>query len=391
MLSRLPDDLFRKWSCTLCFLVSFLCLVLTACGPGEEGTGARAQSVNVGVVTEVDDSHVTVNGVQYERSRATMVDGFNQSLNAQDLRLGMWVEVHGSVEDDVTQGVAQTIRVRPAARGLVSKRDATTLEITVLDNRVTLDGATVTAGLAPDATFSVGDSVEVHGALGGVTENVSASRVEKLVPTQDSAPPFELRGRIRALNNQARTFSINNRTISYATASVRLEQPPANGMVVRVASTAAPVTGQRWSVDQVVADQPLPLNLPFLYIEGFVDALEAGPRFQIEGVSVNASAAINRGSVNTEGVRIATFGPLVNGVLAAKTITLIESGQSPDFLMTGSVERYISAESFYLRGIEIDASKAVFFPRSANLANGVAVRVRGKLLGRKLMARTVAF
>ena len=67
----------------------------------------------------------------------TVSDGFGQPMAKEDLRLGMWLEVQGAVDESGTQGVAQTIRVRPAARGVVSAKGAGGLSLTVFEQHPT--------------------------------------------------------------------------------------------------------------------------------------------------------------------------------------------------------------------------------------------------------------
>ena len=106
----------HRW---VALLVLAATTLLAACGPGEEGTGIQPVTVNVGVLRGIDDESVTVNGVTYDRAQAVVVDGFDTTLGGKGaaLRLGMWVEVQGTVDDSGESGVAQTIRVRPALRG----------------------------------------------------------------------------------------------------------------------------------------------------------------------------------------------------------------------------------------------------------------------------------
>ena len=75
-------------------------LLVAACGGvGEEGTGVQPASASVGMVQGLSDASVTVNGVSYAQSAATVSDGFGQPMAKEDLRLGMWLEVLGTVDE----------------------------------------------------------------------------------------------------------------------------------------------------------------------------------------------------------------------------------------------------------------------------------------------------
>jgi Domain of unknown function (DUF5666) len=381
----------HRW---LALLLLAATTLLAACGPGEEGTGIQPVTVNVGVLKGIDDASVTVNGVTYERSQAAVVDGFGATLsgNGAGLRLGMWVEVQGTVDESGESGVAQTIRVRPAVRGAVEVRGDGGRSVTVLDTTALLSNGTVIDGAATAAELAQGDVVEVHGPLGGSAADVSASRVERL-SHRAPAQPFELRGRVSQLNSVARTLTVGRRTVSYASATVTLRSALVNGMVVRVSAKAGPVVGRPWLVDRLTADQPLPDKLSFLYVEGFVSNLQAGPLFQIEGLQVDATKADNRAAVKAEGLRVAVLGTLVDGVVQAKSVSLIEQGEPVVFILSGQVTQFVSPASFRVRNVMVDASAANYglSDTSAGLANGVSVKVRGTIQGRQLVVTRLEF
>jgi Domain of unknown function (DUF5666) len=369
-------------------------LLLAACGGvGEEGTGIQPASASVGMVQGLSDNSVTVNGVSYAQSAATVTDGFGQPMAKEDLRLGMWLEVQGSVDDTGTRGVAQTIRVRPAARGVVTANGAGGLSLTVFDSTVHLDNGTVLDGTPDAASLAPGDLVEVHGPLSSVAGDVSASRVEKLHPTPQATPRYELRGRVSLLDTAPGhpSFTLGRRVIDYGGATLTLRQALANGQIVRVSAAAAPVAGTPWAVEKLTSDLALPDNLGFLYTEGFVESLQAGPNFELEGLAVDASSANGKGDIKAEGLRVAVVGALVNGKLKAKAVAVVQPGQPVVFSLSGPVTDFVSPASFRLRGVGIDASAATYLaPASpAVLGDVVRLRVKGTVLGRRLIASQV--
>ncbi|KNZ31987.1 MAG: hypothetical protein AD742_14530 [Methylibium sp. NZG] len=368
-----------------------LALLVGCGGAGEEGTGAQP-TVNVGVLKAIDGDSVTVNGVQYARESAAVVDGFDNPLPADDLRLGMWVEVQGTVQADAARGSARTIRVRPAVRGVVMAADGAGTTLSVLESQVLLGNASVVdpgiglPGLQP------GDLVEVHGPLGGSAGQVRASRVERL-GTGAVPPRFELRGRVSQLDAVARTLVVGRRTVVYDAAAVQLRRALEDGMVVRVSSQRAPVSGQPWAVERLVADQPLPANLDFIYVEGVVTGFQSGPTFALENLLVNATNAGNRAAVRADGARVAVVGKLQDGVVQADLVTLIEEGEPVVFLLSGAVTAFESPSAFRVRRVRVDASAAEFVApaRPEALADAVKLRVRGSFRGRDLVATRVEF
>lgn len=372
--------------------------LLAACGGGgEEGTGITAQTTTVGVVQRVDAQSVTVNDVSYDRTAAAVVDGFDAPLPADDVKPGTWVELNATTDDNGNAAAAQRIKLRPAARGVVSGSNTGTRSITVLDTQVVLGDSTVVEGAAGASALADGDVVEVHGPLPNSGDAIEASRVAKL-DTTTVRRPYELRGRVSGLDAAASTFMIGKRPIAYGQAQVRLTRSLANGMVVRVASPLPPVAGQPWAVGKLYSDQALLADQVFVYVVGNATGLDntnGAVVFQVEGLTVDASSAGNRAVVR-EGMRIAAFGNMVGGVLKAKSIAEVTAGSPEVFILSGAVSRFASVSSFRVRDVLIDASAPecvyVLPATAAALADRVQVRVRGALVGpNRLRASVVEF
>jgi Domain of unknown function (DUF5666) len=373
----------------------FVVALMAACGGvGADGTGPSGSdnnTVNVGVATGIDETSVTVGGVSYERSSASVTDGFGQKMSADELRLGMWLEVSGFVDEASGAATAQTIRVRPAARGVVSAVDGGGLTVTVLQSTARYDNAaTVIEGADSAAAIAAGDVVEVHGPLGVGSGTVEASRIERL--SIAVRKPVELRGRVSNIDTAARTLTVGRQAVHYDAAALTLRQALANGQVVRVSSLAAPVAGQPWNVERMTSDQPLPDNLGFVYAEGVTTDWATGPIFTLEGVPVNATNANNKGVVTNNGQRVAVIGSLVAGTLNAKSVARSLPGQAVVFVLSAVVADYQSIADFRVRGVTIDATSAVFVGgASTELANGRRVKVTGSVSGRKLIATKIEF
>ncbi len=303
----------------------------------------------------------------------------------------MWLEVSGVVDEASAAATAQTIRVRPAARGVVSAVDGSGFTVTVLQSTARYDNAaTVVEGADSAAAIVAGDVVEVHGPLGVDSGTVEASRIERLVV--GVRKPVELRGRVNGIDTAARTLTVGRQAVRYDTAALTLRQALANGQVVRVSSAAAPVAGQPWSVERMTSDQPLPDNLGFAYAEGVTTDWVSGPTFTLEAVPVNATSANNRGAVTNNGQRVAVIGSLVAGTLNAKSVARSLPGQPVVFVLSAALTDYQSIADFRVRGVTIDATSAVFVGGAPTLlANGRRVKVTGSVSGRKLIATTVEF
>jgi hypothetical protein len=377
-----------SWVCRAALLV-----VLAACGGvGTDGTGES--SLNVGVATGLGDATVTVNDVVYERSGAAVTDAFGQTLGAESLRLGMWLEVSGIVDEAAGTAVAQSIRVRPAARGQVSAVDGGSATLTVLESAVRYDiASTVIDGADAASALAPGDVVEVHGPLGTAPGSVEASRIERLSAAAPTPTlPVELRGRVSNLDAAARTLTVGRQPVRYDSATLTLRQALANGQVVRVSALAGPTAGQPWRIERMASDLPLPDDLGFVYAEGVTTDFVTGPSFALEGVPVNAANANGRGAVTGNGQRVAVIGSLSAGTINAKSVARSLPGQPVLFVLGGAISSYQSIADFRVRGVTIDATSATFVGGSAAaLADAVRVRVTGSVSGRRLIATKVEY
>jgi Domain of unknown function (DUF5666) len=384
-----------KWKLDRLVLMCSLWVVamVVACGGGggvgTDGTGPSISSVNVGVTTGIAKNGLTVNGVSYDSRDASVTDGFGQEMSAEDLRLGMWVEVSSRSDDTGGTAVAQAIRVRPAARGVVSTVDGEGYTVTVLDSRVHYDSATtVIDGVDTLSQIKSGDLVEVHGLLGEESGMVEASRIERLPVGTRTA--FELRGRVSELDTVARTFTLNHQQVRYNSASLTLGRPLANGQSVRVSASAPSSDGRPWTVERVTVDQPLPDNLDVLHLDGLTTDWMVGPTFKLEDVLVNADMAIGKRTVTGNGQRVSVTGALQSGTLKARSVFRRSLGQPLQFSLGAPITDYQSIAEFRVRGVSIDATSATFVNGgAADLVNGKSVRITGSFSGRRLIASTV--
>jgi hypothetical protein len=378
----------------------WLALVLGACGVaqdtgdggvGEDGSGVAPPATVVGVLKGVSDGTVTVNGVVFDQTKALITDGFGNPLTREQLKLGMWLQVEGSVNDAGTKGEATRIKVRLAVRGTVAARGPGGSSVKVLGSTANIGANIVFDGVTLPSEIEVGDVVEVHGPLGGGAGQIKASRVELI--EKGTNPRFELRGKVSLLDPIARMMVVGKQAVRYDGALLGLAYNTlANGMTVRVSSSAPPADGQPWAVQRLVTDQDLPQNVGFFYAEGVTSEWAAGPQFSLEDVRVDATNATGRDQVTGNDLNIAAFGALENGRLIAKAVTIITPGQPVTFLLTGSINRIPAATSFQVRGIWVDATAAQFVNGDASeLAKGRVITVEGVLSGRSLVASKIEF
>lgn len=366
-------------------------------GAGTDGTGPSEAQVNVGVLKGLSENSVTVNDFTYDTASVEVQDGFGRPATAEALRLGMWLEVTALVDAASGTARAQSIRIRPAARGVVSAVDRTSLTVTVLQSGARVDeSGTVIEGAERAAALVPGDIVEVHGPLGSGSGAFEASRIEKLASGPSEKKPVELRGRVSALDSAAQTLLVGKQPVFYGAATLTLRKALANGQVVRVSALAGPPAGalvrEPWRVERLASDQALPESLGFLYAEGITTEWRIGPLFELEELKVDATTATNRSTVSADGQRVAVIGSLAEGTLKAKSVARIVPGQAVVFVLSGSISGLRSAADFRVRSVLVDASAAAFVGgTAAELADGKRARVTGTISGNRLIASRLEF
>ena len=375
---------------TLCALV--MCLFgLLACGGGGVGEGGTGgvKTKNTGRVTGSSDKFIEVNGVQYDKQQAAVVDGFNQPASSERVTLGAWVDVEAVLGDNNQPAQAQLIRVRPAMRGKVTQVDAMNQRLSVLGSQGQLDSDVIWDGVDGASQLREGDWVEVHGALAQTNGGIDVTRLEKL---NAPLPNYELRGVVTRVNAADRTMTVGGQKIDYTQASVAVRVALQVGLVVRVSSSQPPADEQRWVVDRVVDDQWLVGDAVQVYVEGVVTQFQSGPVFVLEGLEVDASGAEKNRTITGNGQRLAVVGVLKAGILKAQAVSVLVPGEPVIFTLTGLIKQYKSPSDFRIGNVAINASTAkIVGGSSADLANGRKVRVRGEVLAPGLFAIRIEF
>ena len=362
-------------------------LLLAACGGG----GGGGDTIVGGGTTTPSDTTVgaisgfgsiIVNGVRFEDNAARVSDDSGNSISSSALRLGMTVEIRGSIGDDGT-GVASDISLFSELKGPVSDLDATAGTFSVLGFSVITDGETVFEDVADLSALANGDFVEVYGLRDGAS--VIASRIEKKDLTNSAE--VKLRGQVSALDASATTFVLGTTTIDFGSAQVSPSVSAlVDGAFVKVRSTSLPSGGVvEASRVQVVG------NLPFsvddggkIEIEGVVSDFTSISEFVISGITVDASnATFLRGSASDvrAGTRLEVEGPYADGVLTARKAKFEDGSGIDEFELHGTVSNFVSLADFQVRGVTVDASGSVLFERGTadDVANGRSVEVEGSI------------
>lgn len=387
-----------------------LSAVLVACGGGElilaallPGVGTGGTGMVLGTLTGLGS--VVVDGVRYDDSQArieTLTDlSTSQTLVGSDLAVGQQV----SVELDA-QGAATRVEVWSQLAGPVQQLDVAasrvvvwgqTVEIVSDTNNPNASVPTVVSGYARWQDVQVTDVVLVYGtravdAQGGAV--LRATRIEKV-----AALPSRLARATGVLQGDAASgWRVGGLVVDLNTAQVLPQGTQAQaGDWVTVtgaweAATSADA-GQPWRVQRLRLWRAAPPEGQVLQVQGVWRAA-AGTVVTAQGLEVDVSGAgvLDRlralpdgAAVQVQGAMNRPAGTLV--VANVQTPTVPRPGAE----LRGSITSWVSAASFVVRGMPVDASQATWVgdTSSTPLGNGRYVEVMGTVQGGMVRATQV--
>lgn len=369
-------------------------------GAGSGDTAAEPTPAPAGAVVMAPISgfgSVIVNGIRFDDSRASIGSDDDTTFRREDLRIGMMVDVRGSIAADGLSGSAQSIRTFNEVKGPVDSVDVGASRVVVLGQVVQVDRRTLFADVSGLAGLVPGDVVEVHGLRNPTAQSIVATRIEKKNPPTSGTADLRLRGRVASLDAGSGTFSIGTMIVSYGGARIdsTTARSLANGLLVKVRSEASPVGNTLLASRVQIEDSVTPDAGGRTELEGFVSEFVSTQSFVVNGVAIDGSrAALLRGAASTlaNGVRVQVYGSYQNGRLQAETIKFEDVGDLGELEIKGSVSGFVDISNFVVRGQPVDASGASIERGTAQqLANGAVVEIKGVMHGPVLRATRVKF
>jgi len=364
-------------------------------GVGSGGTGVTSASA-VGVGSVDGFGSVIVNGLRYDTDAATIT-----VEDAPGLEIGMTARVLGTVDAGFASGVAKEISSAAELRGPVSSVDESTGSLLLMGTTVTTDSSTVWAGSLKLPGMAPGTTLQVW----GLPVSPGVLRATRIAQVGAPAAPI-VTGRVEQLDTAAQVFRIGGLAVDYRAATVGSggnAATLANGAIVRVRATQAPVQGVLTaSVVQSWYDHASTAGTVAL-LEGVIDDYAGPGAFRVVDTIVDASAARITGGPGTSalgnGVKVIVGGTFDGGGrLVATTLRIRHvpgTGGPASFMLIGTVGNFDSPGSFRVRGQPVDASGPdVVFENgaAADLRNGAKVTVSGaRVVEGVLVATQVRF
>ena len=363
-------------------------LLVSACGGGggsSSSTSTSGPAVFSGTVSGFGS--VIVNGTRFSSVGATLRDDDGNSVNLNQLHIGMTVDVSGTSDDAAETGSADVLEVEHGIRGQVTAKGSGT--ITVLNQIIKIDSTTAFQGVADLAALSVGQTVEIYGSA-QADGTLLATLVEVKVLTALSV--------IGPVSNiTATTFDIGTLTVNFSSATVN--GTLANGGRVKVKAAAGALSGNTLTATSVKvlgagsAWGTFSTAGARIKLKGVADTAPVNGLLTVSGTPVNVSNATIEGNGSiTAGHFIEVKGTWDGSVLQA---TKVELEGAREARIGGRNELYgvvssLSGSIAVVNGVSVDLSAAVFKHGSlGQVAVGSYVEIKGNMVGNTLQATKV--
>ncbi|MDW3682868.1 DUF5666 domain-containing protein [Cupriavidus sp. CV2] len=378
--------------------------LVVACGGGG-GDGAPAPSASAPTATPTTFSgaitgfgSIIVNGVRIDNSAArTTLDDDNPNAGADDLKLGMVVDVQGERDSNAQTGRATSIASRSFVQGPVSAINTAANSLVVLGVSVTVSPATVFSGanLTGLPALAVNDTVEIHGLPDATGTNLKATRIERKSPTSEA----RLVG--TAQNVTGSSFTINGITVQFSPAAlVNLPSGLTNGAVVRVKGTLTSPTVIAATKVRGASLTPAVVQGLRAEIEGTITKLTSATDFEVSGLRVAVPGTATVSGTPVLGARVEVKGAIANGVLVAVQLEVEDEAHQSNEAnelhgAIASLNKSAQTLALSIGGVTVQWNSATAFdnatlPRGADdLAVGMRLDVRGKTTGNAVVASRI--
>jgi len=311
----------------------FSVFLLISCGSGGGWMTAGGGIGGTGVISSGTISafgSIVVNGTEFDTSNAAIIFngeeiGVGDEFVQDNLDIGRVVTVEATGNLDDISAVAGRVIYNDNVRGpaeSIHDIDATTKEIVVLGQIVIINVITKLEGIGFD-TLAQNDLVVVS----GLVDDTGAIRATFLEKTGEFMPGIivGVTGFIVNLDNQLKTFEINDLTVNYASIdSGDLPEGFADGLLVEVEGSLDATGGEMLATSIELGDEIGDGNSDQIEVLGFVTDIVSAFEFTVgnQVVQFDANTLFIDGTPQdiALGVKLEAEGSLVDGILFADEI-----------------------------------------------------------------------
>jgi len=382
-------------------IVVIVATLLTVAACGSAGGGgivslAGVGSGGTGISVLTGFGSLIVDGMRRGDSAASYASEADQGPAVAMASTGAMLG-HGVEYSYDASGNILAVLISPELVGTVTA--AGPAGITVLGTTVgintdaTAGPVTAFAGYASLADIQAGDRIEVHGLP--TTDSVGKARLQAtLIVKKLPATGARLTGYVAQYAAAAGTFVLGSNVVTLGSATIS----PAgtvlsNGQLVTVWSNADP-SGSAVTANTVRVKWPTGTNQN-VTMSGVISGYAGAASFRIRNMNVDASTAMvgPGGASLGDGRYVVVAGSfdVKTNRLTATSVAVFTQAAPTTVELHGIVANFVSAASFTVRGVVVDASAATFTGGTASqLANGVFVEVHGAVDNNLARAATVA-
>lgn len=370
-------------------------LLATACGGGGTtlagvGSGGTGFAVNTGFGSLILD------GIRHNDSTASYWSEQEQGPMMAMAPTGATVGQSMEFTYDAGGSIMSAL-VSPELVGVVTAVGANSLTVlgtnVFINSDATLGPVTRFVGYASLASIKVTDRVEVHGLLKTDSSGVVSVQAT-LIVQQPAATGVRLTGYVAQYNASAGTFVIGANTVKAGSATISPTGASlANGELVTVWSKTDPIGNSITA--NTIRVKGLAGTSQNVTVSGTMSNFNSAANFKVRNQTIDASKAEITPSGATLGadkyvVVVGNYDASANKVIAT-SVRVFTSAAPTKVELHGTVANFVSASSFSVRGVALDASAATFTGgTAAQLANGVFVEVHGTIANNVVHASTVA-
>jgi len=300
-------------------------LVVTSCSDGLGGLAGIGGSGYISSGTITGFGSVFVNGVEFETTSSSFeVDDIDGTQ--QDLRIGMVVQIQGSINSDGVTGIATHIQYTDDLQGPISQLeendDLTEKTLTVLGKSVVISRLNTSFENSSYELIAIDNIVEVSGYYdqNGVLQASFIELQPELVVSDDII--VEVKGEINALSGN----EFNVLGIQIDASSANLENLPdglQEGVLVDIRGIYNEGNGT-FTASEVEAEDYGFSDSENIEIEGFITRYVSNSDFDINGQAIDASeATLSPADLQLEaGIKVEAEGSVSNGILVASEVGL---------------------------------------------------------------------
>ncbi len=370
-----PPPLFR-------IMGAVVFLFLNACGGGDIST--KTGSNGTGVTPSVPPPVITgslvasgpltssgptgIAGINWVNSGASISINTQTGSAATELRLGMFAEMTGNLQNDTGEGAAIQLQTQSTVVGPVEQINVGAQQLTILSISIQFDQNTILDGVPTLSAISVGEYLEVYGLPLPQPGSLLATRVIKR--SAPHASSIEIAG---AVTNFSKTqFMLQNRTI-VTSADTRLltsttimpsTAPHAPPLVAIPENEPVRVVGVYDKAGDVITALdvksgliPIRPDNNTIVLDGVVEKVTAPGHFRLN--DTNVESTVPGAASVIPGMRVQVRGVKQQGVLTATEFRLIQPTERLTYTVQGNITDFQSPSNFRVNGEAINATTAI--------------------------------